>query len=244
MASGKHYKNFYTKEAHTYHSSRYDTLYGRIFRTLHQETLGSMIDTIQPVDQVLEVACGTGYTTAYLTDLGLNVIATDLTPAMMERAQETTGSRGVKFVEANALSLPFPDGAFELVISTRFMHLFPEEMQLRVLRELSRVTSSGGHVLVDFDNLSSRLILAIPHLLYNLVRYRRIAPDTHYNNVHGLESLFTRAGLTPQRIAGVAGYHLFAAGLLSERLAIRLGRGHSDGAMRLFSEQLVVLARK
>ena len=244
MASGKHYKNFYTKEANTYHSSRYDTLYGRVFRTLHQETLGSMIDAIQPVDQVLEVACGTGYTTTYLTNIGLSVIATDLTPAMMKRAREIPETRGAQFVEANALSLPFPDGAFKLVVSTRFMHLFPKEMQLRVLRELSRVTSPGGHVLVDFDNLSSRLILAIPHLLYNLARYRRIAPDTHYNTIHGLESIFARAGLTPQRISGVAGYHLAVPGLLSERLAIRLGRGHSDGAWRLFSEQLVVLARK
>ena len=244
MEPEKNYKSFYTKEANTYHSSRYDTLYGRIFRALHQETIGALIDQARPEGRVLEVACGTGYTTAYLADMGLDVVATDLTPAMMQKARETCKNHKVEFIETNALSLPFPENTFDFVISTRFMHLFPKETQLQLLSEISRVTSSGGYVLVDFDNRTSRLFLAIPHLVYNLVRYRRVAPDTHYNNVRSLEELFPRAGLTPQHIFGVAGYHLVAAGIISEKLAIRLGRAHRNGALRLFSEQLVVLARK
>ena len=98
---------------------------------------------------ILDVASGTG-------DLALelqarcpdaDLIATDFCPAMLDHASE----RGVKKTQvADALALPFDDGAFDVVtvaFGLRNMANWEEG-----LREMRRVISPGGYLLVlDFS---------------------------------------------------------------------------------------------
>ena len=111
-------------------------------------------------------------------------------------------------------------------------------------REIQRVLIPGGHAIADFDNRISRMLLAVPHLIYNIVRYRRLAPDTHYNTGRSIRRLFEDAGLRPLKIVGVGGYHLVIPATLSTGLATRLGRTHQQGVGRCLSEQLMAVATK
>ncbi|HWW76758.1 MAG TPA: methyltransferase domain-containing protein, partial [Pyrinomonadaceae bacterium] len=43
------------------------------------------------------------------------------------------------FLQADALALPFADGAFDYVMCSLFTHHFPDDACVRVLREMSRV---------------------------------------------------------------------------------------------------------
>jgi ubiquinone/menaquinone biosynthesis C-methylase UbiE len=93
----------------------------------------------------LDVGCGTGQLLARLGELMPDAVlcGVDAAPAM-QAARE----RGVRVAVAVAEALPFPDGAFDLVVtSTSFDHWAD---QLAGLRECRRVlTRGGGLLLVD-----------------------------------------------------------------------------------------------
>jgi len=95
---------------------------------------------------VLEVAAGTGVLTRALCarlPKSVEIIATDLNPAMLERAQAVGTPRPVRWQQADALALPFDDGAVDVVTCSQVLHHFAEDEAVRVLRELTRVARVG-----------------------------------------------------------------------------------------------------
>ena len=241
----KIYKEFYTKESDTYHTSRYNGVYGRLFERLHHETLRRMLNQTSKND-VLEVACGTGHTSNLLSQLNIKSIACDLTPAMMDKAKERLQRNTVMpvFLEANAFNLPFEDNRFDLLISTRFLHLFEMRKQNELLKEFNRVLKPGGYLIVDYDNWSSRWLMAIPYLFYNLVKYQRLAPFSIYNKISKTERMLKSNGFMPVDIQGVGGTHLVFLSMLSFDIGLKLGRLHRRPPLRILAEQFVVLGKK
>jgi SAM-dependent methyltransferase len=79
-----------------------------------------------PAARTLDVACGTGFLTRHL--LGA-VTGLDQSARMLELARER--APGATFVQADALDLPFEDGAFERVFTGHFYgHLDPWQREL------------------------------------------------------------------------------------------------------------------
>ena len=69
--------------------------------------------------RVLEVGTGPGFFAILLRELGLDVTAIDLTPAMLAEAKENAGHLAgmINFMEMNAEALSFEDASFDAVIS-------------------------------------------------------------------------------------------------------------------------------
>jgi len=99
--------------------------------------------------QVLDVACGTGDLSLTLFETtGARVVGTDFCRPMLEIAARKASSRRHKipFIEADALELPFRDGAFDAVtIAFGLRNLSSVEGGLN---ELFRVLKPGGAVAV------------------------------------------------------------------------------------------------
>lgn len=115
---------------------------------------------IQEGHQVLEVGCGTGAdacSMATLVGAGGRVIAIDSSQSMIDEARKRSLRTGLalSFEMGNAHQLDFVDESFDRCRSDRvFMHL---EDPLQALREMVRVTRSGGTLLVyevDFETLT------------------------------------------------------------------------------------------
>ncbi|WP_165311718.1 malonyl-ACP O-methyltransferase BioC [Vibrio ziniensis] len=68
--------------------------------------------------RVLDLGCGTGYFSHQLKCLGATVVCADLSPAMLEQAQLRCGDDAMTYVLADAESLPFSDGDFDIVFSS------------------------------------------------------------------------------------------------------------------------------
>jgi len=98
--------------------------------------------------RTLEVGCGRGLVADYLTKrLGFSVVAVDLDFEALSLARQELGSnRQIFLVQADALSLPFPDGCFDLVLGLNMLHHTPDWLQ--ALREMSRVLSFSGWLLL------------------------------------------------------------------------------------------------
>ncbi|GGM98637.1 demethylmenaquinone methyltransferase [Thermus composti] len=103
--------------------------------------------------RILDLATGTGDLALLLKERApeAEVVGADFAPPMLEIARRKAASRGleVAFLEADALALPFPDGAFDAVtIAFGFRNFADYE---KALRELYRVLAPGGRlVLLEF----------------------------------------------------------------------------------------------
>jgi SAM-dependent methyltransferase len=102
--------------------------------------------------RVLEVGCGWGELAEWIArDTGAEVVAVDLSPRMVELAQE----RGVDARIADVQELPFADGEFDLVVAAWMLYHVPDLD--RGLGELARVLRPGGR-LVAVTNSRLHLI--------------------------------------------------------------------------------------
>jgi SAM-dependent methyltransferase len=96
---------------------------------------------------VLEIGCGLGGASRYLAaECGCRVAAIDLTPNFVEVARILTARCGladrIEFRQANALTLPFPDGTFDHVWSYAVTMNIADKEGLG--REVARVLKPGG----------------------------------------------------------------------------------------------------
>ena len=96
--------------------------------------------------EVLDVGAGTGNFALLAAAEGASVVASDLTPKLMERGRERTAAEGfdIEWVEADAEELPFEDARFDCTASV-FAAMFAPRPE-RVARELFRVTRPGNTV--------------------------------------------------------------------------------------------------
>ena len=108
----------------------------------------------QPQWRMLDIATGPGHTAMAFAPHVAEVTATDLTPQMLKVAGGLAKKRGlanITFMEAAAESLPFPDGAFDLVTCRIAPHHFADVK--RFVAEAKRVLRPRG-VFGLVDNIS------------------------------------------------------------------------------------------
>ncbi|MCA9839571.1 MAG: methyltransferase domain-containing protein [Trueperaceae bacterium] len=103
---------------------------------------------------VLDIATGGGHTALAFAKAGARVTASDLTPTMLETAQNFIVSQGFKdlsYVEAAAEALPFEAHSFDVVTCRIAPHHFAEVSQF--VREVARVLKRNGSFLL-IDNIA------------------------------------------------------------------------------------------
>jgi len=132
-------------------AGRYDAMSALVLGGFFAGVAADVARFAPPGGRVLDVGCGPGRLAVPLAQHGLNVTGLDLDPAMIERARINAGralgdERRPSFVVGDAASLGFPDGSFDLVVSTMSMHHW--EDPAAGLREIARVLRPGGRALV------------------------------------------------------------------------------------------------
>ena len=100
--------------------------------------------------RILEVGTGPGFFAILLAEAGYTVTAIDLTPNMLEEAQNNAGhlANKIDFREMNAEALLFADAAFHVVVSRNLTWNLPHPE--RAYAEWRRVLAPGG-LLLNFD---------------------------------------------------------------------------------------------
>jgi ubiquinone/menaquinone biosynthesis C-methylase UbiE len=102
-----------------------------------------------PGDTVLDVACGGGIIVCAFAPEVKHATGIDMTPAMLDRARQLAAESGltnVSWDQGDVGSLPYADGAFDIVVTRFSMHHFLDP--IGVLREMVRVCAPGGRVVV------------------------------------------------------------------------------------------------
>jgi len=97
------------------------------------EALTRTLEALPPA-RTLDVACGTGFLTQHLRG---EITGLDQSASMLELARAKVPEG--RFVQGDALELPFADGSFERVLTSFFYGHLEEEDRDAFLREARRV---------------------------------------------------------------------------------------------------------
>ena len=131
--------------------------------------------------RILEIGCGRGDTTRMLLKKfpTASVVATDYDPAQVALASRRVADSRLKVRQADATALPFPDGAFDLVVEFNTFHHVADWKA--AVRECARVLAPGGaFAAMDEDKaLFNPLFLAVdrPESLFTKADYLAAARD-------------------------------------------------------------------
>jgi demethylmenaquinone methyltransferase/2-methoxy-6-polyprenyl-1,4-benzoquinol methylase len=101
---------------------------------------------LEPGERVLDLAAGTGVSTAELQRSGATAVACDFSLGMLRAGRANRHRRRVRFVAGDATRLPFGDGVFDAVtISFGLRNVVDVPA---ALREMARVVRPGGRLVV------------------------------------------------------------------------------------------------
>ncbi len=108
----------------------------------------------------LEVGCGTGYVSAWLTRLGARAVGLDPTPAQLASARRFQQQFDLSFglVRGIGEALPFADASFDLVVSEYGASIWSDPY--RWVREAARVLRPGGELVFLVNG--ALLMLCVP----------------------------------------------------------------------------------
>jgi ubiquinone/menaquinone biosynthesis C-methylase UbiE len=154
---------------------------------------------------ILDLGAGTGHATRALKRLYPSslAVAADIAPGMLTRAKaQSRWLRRFERVRADAYSLPFRTGSFDLVFSSLMLQ-WCDDLDV-VFAEIARVLRPGGTALVTAAPLFSlngyyfvnRLATMMP--IGNLVRLKQF-----FSTSGGLAAAFEQAGFERVEVRGV-----------------------------------------
>jgi demethylmenaquinone methyltransferase/2-methoxy-6-polyprenyl-1,4-benzoquinol methylase len=111
-----------------------------------------------PGDRILDLAAGTGTSSAFLARSGATVIAADFSPGMIEVGRKKYGRvRNMQFVEADATNLPFSDNEFDATTISFGLRNVVEPK--KAIAEMFRVTKPGGQIVIcEFSTPPNRVM--------------------------------------------------------------------------------------
>lgn len=131
---------------------------------------------LQPTDQVIDVACGTGDLALRFADklpaTASPVVGIDFTYEMLPIARQKSAGRRMVWLNGDALALPLPDGCAD-VVSIAF-GIRNVSDPAAACREFRRILRPGGRLIILEFSLPANAVL---RGLYNFY-FRRILPRT------------------------------------------------------------------
>jgi len=114
---------------------------------------------------LLELGCGAGRDTRYLTALGLTVTAGDYSQEALDLCRRAAPLAEVRRIDLRG-PLPFPDGTFPVVVASLCLHFFPCALTVGIMAEIRRCLSPGGVLLLRVN--SSRDIHRADEVLHEV----------------------------------------------------------------------------
>jgi demethylmenaquinone methyltransferase/2-methoxy-6-polyprenyl-1,4-benzoquinol methylase len=112
----------------------------------------------KPGMQILDIAAGTGSSARPLVDKGAQVSALDFSEGML--AQGRKQNKDIKFVQGDALKLPFEENTFD--VTTISFGLRNTNDTALALKEALRVTKSGGKIVIaEFSHPTNRFFKTV-----------------------------------------------------------------------------------
>ena len=120
----------------------------------------------QKNDEILEIGAGDGEFTKRLSTLSSQIVATDITPAVVKRGRryfQSTHKNNVRFSVEDAESLSYKKGTMDIVCGVSILHHIDYK---QALKEAYRVLKPGGVIFFSEPNLINPVIYLGLHIKF------------------------------------------------------------------------------
>lgn len=161
-----------------------EALNGDVYREMVDDT----VRLVPHGAKVLDCAAGTGELSLAAARKAERVVCTDCSGEMLKVARKKAKKRrfvNIEFERANIFHLDYADGTFDIVIAGNVLHLL--ENPGNAVRELARVTKSGGKILLP--TFMTRDKAAISEVLLKAYRRLGFEPNAEYSPKEYVEML-------------------------------------------------------
>jgi ubiquinone/menaquinone biosynthesis C-methylase UbiE len=156
-----------------------------------------------PPAMLLEIGCGTGIFAEEMNRRRYRVIALDPSLSMLSKCRERlAGSRHlVHLIQGSGTMVPIERGCADACFCVNVLSHIPEPIQ--IVREMIRITRSGGSIVFNFTNLSSPVGKLIHYLINPLRRLKN--SQKVYTSYHSASRLLNQCKELPVTIERVTG---------------------------------------
>jgi len=213
--SSSKYPKYYLQNFHyqtdgwlsSHSATLYDYLVESLFfgtaDAMRRQILPSIVDFLCAKDpsqvKLLDIASGTGRFISFVLDNFPTLDATvlDLSPFYLEQARKTLHRyKQVKFAEAAAECLPFPDSSFDAVTCVYLFHELPAHIRVEVVKEIRRILKPDGKLFfVDSAQKGERM----DRILYG---FPTAFHEPYYTNYieNDVQELFKESGFETESL--------------------------------------------
>jgi phosphatidylethanolamine/phosphatidyl-N-methylethanolamine N-methyltransferase len=155
----------------------YDLYFGAVFHPGRQAVIQRM--NCRPGERILEVGVGTGLSLP-LYPRDVNITGVDISPEMLERAQDRVAKDSLTNVQAlevmDAEDMSFPDDSFDKVIAMYVASVVPNPSDL--VNEMRRVCTQDGELyIVNHFQHTNPIIGSVERLVAPLSKHLGFRPD-------------------------------------------------------------------
>ncbi len=106
---------------------------------------------------VLDIGCGEGYGSNYLSKYAKKIIGIDFSGETIEHAKSNYKKNNIEFMKMDAINLSFPNNFFDVVCFFQAIEHIRDYN--KCLAEIQRVLKPGGFCIISTPNKETRLVL-------------------------------------------------------------------------------------
>ncbi|MDM8532665.1 class I SAM-dependent methyltransferase [Anaerolineales bacterium HSG25] len=140
------------KEPQKIWDNRYSQSNTTTYRPDYDHWLEAWASLFVPHSTVLDVGCGRGYDTVYLTEFGCRVVSVDFAGEALKIVHKTTGQAKVIQVDIRQ-ELPFSAGQFHAVTASLSLYYFSGEQTQQIIDNIRNSLAADGLLLARFNSV-------------------------------------------------------------------------------------------
>ncbi|MFS0554295.1 class I SAM-dependent methyltransferase [Brevibacillus sp. 179-C9.3 HS] len=119
---------------------------------------------VKDTGRVLDLCCGSGRHSRALARRGYEVVGVDLSPVLLQLAEEQNTFPQLSFARCDMRDIPFHE-EFDIVVNlfTSFGYFTTDEENATVIRNMAQALKTKGEVIIDFLNAAFVIENLVPH---------------------------------------------------------------------------------
>ncbi|MCT4552883.1 MAG: class I SAM-dependent methyltransferase [Alphaproteobacteria bacterium] len=123
--------------------------------------ISDFLKFLSPGDKILDLGCGPGHNSIYLSSLGFEVVGVDLSDKMLELARNKNSK--ATFIKKDLSNLDFEENSFDHVIAAYSICYLPKDEVLSCLKNLSGIMKTSGIAFIKLqEGASSEITVPEP----------------------------------------------------------------------------------
>ncbi|MGI8970523.1 MAG: class I SAM-dependent methyltransferase, partial [Dehalococcoidia bacterium] len=163
----EHYDHKYHKDLEQYLFKEIG--FGEHLQSIHwQRLFGHHLADVRE-QRVLDIGCGTGWTSLLLAQRGAHVTAVDISPRQIEILQFNAAHYGlehqVRGLAGDITQMGMPAESFDLCVGGSFLHHLEPAEEAAILREIHRLLVPGGMAIFVEPAVNSSLLDSLRYLV-------------------------------------------------------------------------------